>query len=101
MFCVPVLGSRVTTLVAVKVGASTQQALALNNIGLLEGTANGTHHTDGTPYVPPRPDLDSLKPASFAAAQSIAEKSATLLKNDGSTLPLSSGDNAVVMGPTA
>ncbi len=73
----------------------------MNNIGLLEGTANGTHHTDGTPYVPPRPDLASLKDSSFAAAQSIAEKSATLLKNDGSALPLSSGDNAVVMGPTA
>jgi beta-glucosidase len=73
----------------------------MNNIGLLEGTQFGTHHTDGTPYIPPRPDLDALKPASFAAAQSIAEKSATLLKNDGAELPLSRGDNAVVMGPTA
>ncbi len=65
----------------------------MNNIGLLEGTAFGTHHTDGTPYIPPRPDLGSLKDSSFAAAQSIAEKSATLLKNDGSALPLSSGAN--------
>jgi beta-glucosidase len=77
----------------------------MNKIDLLEGTTAGSHHTDGTPYVPPRPDLDSLKPQSFAAAQSIAEDSATLLKNDGSALPLSGGDLAgngtVVMGPTA
>ncbi len=77
----------------------------MNQIGLLEGTAAGTHHTDGTPYVPPRPDLDSLKPQSFAAAQSIAEDSATLLKNDGAALPLTGGDlsgnGTVVMGPTA
>src|SRR5689334_804488 len=73
----------------------------MNNIGLLEGTQFGTHHTDGTPFIPPRPDLASLKDASFAAAQSIAEKSATLLKNDSSALPLSGSDNAVVMGPTA
>ena len=79
----------------------------MNNIGLLEGTANGTHHdANSTPYVPPRPDLDSAQAAaSFAAAQSIAEDSATLLKNDGAALPLSAGDLAgkgtVVMGPTA
>src|SRR6266536_2938851 len=35
-----------------------------NNIGLLEGTTYGSHYTDGAPYVPPRPDLESLKPAS-------------------------------------
>jgi beta-glucosidase len=77
----------------------------MNNIGLLEGTTAGAHHTDGTPYVPPRPDLDSLKPVSFAAAQSIAEDGATLLKNDGKALPLSSDDlsgaGTVVLGPTA
>jgi beta-glucosidase len=75
-----------------------------NNIGLLEGTQYGTHYTDGTPYVPPRPDLDSLKPTSFQAAQAIAEESATLLKNDGHTLPLSHGDTTAglaVIGPTA
>ena len=77
----------------------------MNQIGLLEGTAPGTHHTDGTPYVPPRPDLDSLKPQSFAAAQSLAEQSATLLKNSGGALPLTNGDlsgnGTVVLGPTA
>jgi beta-glucosidase len=77
----------------------------MNKIDLLEGTSFGTHHTDGTPYVPARPDLDSLKAQSFAAAQSIAEKSATLLKNDGHALPLTgsdlSGNGTVVMGPTA
>src|SRR5690349_9539655 len=73
----------------------------MNNIGLLEGTQFGSHFSGGTPYIPPRPDLASLKDSSFAAAQSIAEKSATLLKNDGAALPLTSSDNTVVMGPTA
>jgi beta-glucosidase len=75
-----------------------------NNIGLLEGTQYGTHFTDGTPYVPPRPDLESLKPSSFSTAQSIAEESATLLKNDDRTLPLTHGDataGLAVIGPTA
>ncbi len=75
-----------------------------NNIGLLEGTTYGSHYTDGTPYVPPRPDLESLKPASFAAARAIAAESATLLKNDANTLPLSGGDTTAglaVIGPTA
>src|SRR3954453_1278294 len=78
----------------------------MNQIGLLEGTAAGTHSNAGNaPYVPPRPDLESLKPQSTAAAQSIAEDSAPLLKNDGAALPLSAGDlsgkGTVVMGPTA
>jgi len=77
-----------------------------NNAGLLEGTQYGTHYdpTTNAPYIPPRPDLDSLRPIAFAIAQAIAERSATLLKNDGA-LPLTSsdlsGDGAVVMGPTA
>src|SRR5207237_6951342 len=77
----------------------------MNRAGLLEGTRYGTHYTDGTPYVPPRPDLASLQQSSFAAAQSIAEESATLLKNDAQALPLSRSDltgaGLVVMGPTA
>lgn len=75
-----------------------------NNIDLLEGTQYGSHYTDGTPYVPPRPDLESLKPASFDAARSIAAESATLLKNDANTLPLTRGDTTggvAVIGPTA
>src|SRR6266702_2839235 len=77
-----------------------------NNAGLLEGTQYGTHYDPATnaPYIPPRPDLDSLRPIAFAIAQAIAERSATLLKNGGA-LPLTSsdlsGDGAVVMGPTA
>ena len=64
----------------------------MNNAGLLEGTIFGSHYTDGTPYIPPRPDLAALKPGSFAAAQLIAEQSATLLKNEGNLLPLTSSD---------
>ena len=81
-----------------------------NNAGLLEGTQYGTHYDPNThaPYVPARPDLDSLRPIAAAIAQAIAEQSATLLKNDGA-LPLSHGDlsgngagnGVVVMGPTA
>ncbi|HEY3088701.1 MAG TPA: glycoside hydrolase family 3 C-terminal domain-containing protein [Jatrophihabitantaceae bacterium] len=81
-----------------------------NNAGLLEGTQYGTHYDPSTnaPYVPPRPDLDSLRPIAAAIAQAIAEQSATLLKNDGA-LPLRHGDlsgngagnGVVVMGPTA
>ena len=77
----------------------------MNRPGLLEGTRYGTHYTDGTPYVPPRPDLESLKQSSLAAAQSVAEESATLLKNEDQALPLSRRDlvvaGLVVMGPTA
>jgi beta-glucosidase len=81
----------------------------MDKAGLLEGTQYGSHFTGTpTPYVPPRPDLASLQPAGFATARSIAEESATLLKNDGGALPLSRGDHEgrgngglVVMGPTA
>ena len=81
----------------------------MNKAGLLEGTQYGSHFT-GTPvpYVPPRPDLASLQQSEFATARSIAEESATLLKNDHGALPLSPGDyserghgGVVVMGPTA
>jgi beta-glucosidase len=81
----------------------------MNQADLLEGTQYGSHFT-GTPapYVPPRPDLASLQPSEFATARSIAEESATLLKNDRGALPLSPGDysgrghgGVVVMGPTA
>jgi beta-glucosidase len=79
-----------------------------NNAGLLEGTQYGTHYDPASPapYVPPRPDLDSLRPVAFAIAQAVAERSATLLKDDGS-LPLKPrdlrgrGSGVVVMGPTA
>jgi beta-glucosidase len=81
----------------------------MNKAGLLEGTQYGSHFT-GTPvpYVPARPDLASLQQSEFATARSIAEESATLLKNDRGALPLSEGDHEgrghgglVVMGPTA
>jgi beta-glucosidase len=78
----------------------------MNRAGLLEGTQYGSHFT-GTPapWVPPRPDLASLQSGEFATARSIAEESATLLKNGGG-LPLSQGSlhghgGVVVMGPTA
>ncbi|MBP1703243.1 MAG: glycoside hydrolase family 3 domain protein [Chloroflexi bacterium] len=81
----------------------------MNNAGLLEGTIYGSMYTDGTPYIPPRPDLELLKPDSYATALTIAEKSATLLKNDGDALPLKNTDlysqgvvnGILVMGPTA
>lgn len=81
----------------------------MNKAGLLEGTQYGSHFTGTpTPYVPPRPDLASLKQDEFATAQSVAEESATLLKNSGNALPLSPGDylgqgngGVLVMGPTA
>lgn len=78
----------------------------MNNAGLLEGTPYGTHYTDGTPYLPPRADLDALKPGSFATALSVAEQTATLLRNEGNALPLTRGHfttakGVVVMGPTS
>ncbi len=78
---------------------------SMNNAGLLEGTQDGSHYTDGTPYVPARADLAGLRDSDFQTAQALAEESATLLKNDGAMLPLTSADLAgagtVVMGPTA
>ena len=87
-------------------GAVFRVLWAENSVGLLEGTEFGSHFT-GTPapFDPPRPDLDALRPTSFAAAQEIAEESATLLRNEGGLLPLSphdfGGDGVLVMGPTA
>ena len=77
----------------------------MNAAGLLEGTQYGSH-ASGTPapYVPPRPDLGSLRPDESAAARTTAEEGATLLKNDKDALPLSGNDvrgGVVVMGPTA
>ena len=78
---------------------------SMNAVGLLEGTPFGSHDTGGAPYLLPRPDLAGLKAADFAVAQAIAERSATLLKNQGQVLPLARGDfrgaGVVVMGPTA
>src|SRR4030095_12360417 len=56
-----------------------------------------------TPVVPPRPDLDALRPSSFRAAQRVAERSATLLKNDHRALRLGKHDirDLVLRGPTA
>jgi beta-glucosidase len=78
----------------------------MNNAGLLEGTQYGSHYTDGTPYVPPRADLEALKPGSFDTALAVAEQSATLLRNEGNALPLTRGHfstakGVVVMGPTS
>jgi beta-glucosidase len=78
----------------------------MNRAGLLEGTQYGSHFTDGTPFIPPRPDLTGLQPAEFATARSIAADSATLLRNNG-VLPLSRRDLSThsgglsVIGPTA
>ena len=81
----------------------------MNNAGLLEGTTFGTHYTDGTPYVPARPDKEALKTETFAVALEVAEDSATLLKNVNHGLPIRNqelvsrgGKSGVVfMGPTA
>jgi len=78
----------------------------MNQAGLLEGTEYGSHFT-GTPapWVPARPDLASLQSADAATARSIAEQSATLLRDDDQVLPLSKADNRtnglLLLGPTA
>ena len=59
----------------------------MNRAGLLEGTQYGSVGS-GAPHVPPRPDLDVLRPEDRDAAQRIAVRSAVLLKNDGGLLPL-------------
>ncbi len=81
----------------------------MNNAGLLEGTVYGTHYTDGTPYVPARPDKEALKNETFAVALEVAEDSATLLKNVNHGLPIRNQEwkgagvrtGVVFMGPTA
>ncbi len=87
-------------------GAVVRILTAENGVGLLEGTEFGSHFTGvPTPYDPPRPDLDALRPSSFAAAEKIAAESATLLRNERGTLPLQphdfTGEGVLVMGPTA
>jgi beta-glucosidase len=96
-------------------GAQWKQALdsavyhiltTMNQADLLEGTQFGSHFSGTpTPWVPARPDLPSLQAAAANSAQSIAEDSATLLKNDNQVLPLTKADTknngVVVMGPTA
>ncbi|MFF5296539.1 beta-glucosidase family protein [Paractinoplanes globisporus] len=74
----------------------------MNKAGLLEGTRFGSHFT-GTPapWVPPRPQLASLRSGDAATARSLAAQSATLLKNSRQVLPLSPKDKVVVMGPSA
>lgn len=74
----------------------------MNEAGLLEGTRFGSHYT-GTPapYVPSRPSLASLRAGDASTARTLAENSATLLKNDRQLLPLSRKDGVVVLGPTA
>ena len=86
----------------------------MNNAGLLEGTQYGTQSNgcdraagiNCTPFVPQRPDLQAIQAEEFDRAQYIAERSATLLKNDNDLLPLSCKDlktrnGIVLMGPTA
>ena len=73
----------------------------MNRARLLEGTPYGSQSggctaaaANCTPFVPPRPDLQALMAPDFAIAKDVAEKSATLLKNDGGALPLRSSDFA-------
>jgi beta-glucosidase len=93
-------------------GARWKQALdtavfrilsTMNRAGLLEGTSYGSRFTGvAAPWVPARPGLPSLRAAEAGTARAVAEKGATLLKNDGRVLPLTADDGAlVVMGPTA
>ena len=85
---------------------------SMNRARLLEGTPYGSESNgctaaaaNCTPFVPARPDLQALMAPDIAIAKDVAEKSATLLKNDDGALPLRSSDFAgsgvVVMGPTA
>ena len=86
----------------------------MNKAGLLEGTQYGTQSNgcdraagnDCVPFVPQRPDLQAIQPDEFEKAQLIAERSATLLKNEAGLLPLScedltTGNGVVLMGPTS
>src|SRR5206468_3581752 len=54
-----------------------------------------------TPWIPPRPDLASLRGQDADTARAVAEQSATLLRNDGRALPLSKSGSLLVLGPTA
>jgi beta-glucosidase len=81
----------------------------MNRAGLLEGTIHGSQNDGGPPWVPPRPDLASLREEHSRIALRLARQSATLLKNEGNALPLRRpgglrqrdlGD-LLVIGPTA
>jgi beta-glucosidase len=85
---------------------------SMNRANLLEGTPYGSQShgctaaaANCTPVVSPRPDLQALMAPDFQIAKDVAEKSATLLKNDGGLLPLRgsdfAGNGVLVMGPTA
>ena len=85
---------------------------SMNRARLLEGTPYGSQSggctaaaANCTPVWPARPNLANLMAPDFAIAKDVAEKSATLLKNNDSALPLKaadfSGNGVVVMGPTA
>ncbi|MFL6074504.1 MAG: beta-glucosidase family protein [Mycobacteriales bacterium] len=76
----------------------------MNEAGLLEGTRYGSHFTGTpTPWIPPRPDLASLRGQDADTARAVAAESATLLRNEGHALPLTRADarNLLVLGPTA
>jgi beta-glucosidase len=85
---------------------------SMNRADLLEGTPYGSHSAgctaaaaSCTPFVPARPDLQTLTAPDFAVAKAVAENGATLLKNTDGALPLRSSDVAgngvLVVGPTA
>ena len=93
-------------------GAVFHILTSMNRAALLEGTPYGSHSggcTAGaancTPFVPARPDLQTLIAPDFAIAKNVAEESATLLKNTDHALPLAgtdfAGNGVLVMGPTA
>ncbi len=90
-----------------------------NAAGYLEGTPYGTMHqpncipanlangatADCADVQPTRSTVAALDPTSRAAAQTVAEKGAVLLKNNNGILPLKcsdfTGNGVLVMGPTA
>ena len=93
-------------------GAVFHILTSMNRARLLEGTPYGSQSggctaaaANCTPVVPARPDLSKLAPPDANTARSIAEESATLLKDSDQALPLRHSDFAgkgvVLMGPTA
>ena len=85
---------------------------SMNRARLLEGTPYGSQSggctaaaANCTPVWPARPNLATLMSPDFAVAKDVAEKGATLLKNNDGALPLKpsdfTGGGVVVMGPTA
>jgi hypothetical protein len=67
-----------------------------NNAGLLEGTQYGTHYdpTNNTPHIPPRPNLDSLRP--IAAADEAFANQPGLLRQQITTDPVASGSQPIL-----